>query len=214
MHVRISRFRVGPRCPVSLSGGARRLSACAGRHVSHSSRLRRSSPVRVPHGAALASLLIVCSLLLSACTHSAVPPKATAIVKVSPTATPIPPVLQAYAQAVQPLMRMSTSEAAALESKMKHDSLSLLGDECSTFGGDFQSAGATIRATFTPRLAMPVYYHASNGYRLLAVSTDECGLASDTNSKSEVRSAISDLRAGVSLIDYAYGLTKRWSPGS
>lgn len=162
----------------------------------------------------LGSLAAVCVVTLSACTHAAAPPVHTPIANVSPTATPIPPVLHAYSQVVQPLIRMSTAEAAALESKMRHDNLSVVGDECSIFGGDFQSAEVTMRGTFTPKLAMPVYYHANNGYRLLAVSTDECGLASDTNSKSEMRSAIADLRSGVSLLDYAYGLTKRWTPGS
>lgn len=171
----------------------------------------RISPAR---GTFLGSLALVGAVSLSACTHAAATPPATAVTNGTPTATPVPPVLHAYAQAVQSLMRTSASEAALLETKMRHDSLSTLGDECSTFGGDFQSAEVTIRGTYTPKPAMVVYYHANDGYRLLAVSTDECGLASDTNSKAEMKSALSDLRSGISLLTYAYRLTKRWTPGS
>lgn len=162
----------------------------------------------------LLGLALIGSMVLSACTHTAAPPRPTPDPNATPTATPIPPVLKAYAQAVRPVLQGSTSEAAALESKMKHDALSVVGDECSTFGGDFQSAQAAIRGTYTPPAALVVYHHANNGYRLLAVSTDECGLASDTNSKSEMRSAISDLHAGMSDLASAYDLTKPWVPAS
>lgn len=212
MHVRIARLLV-PRCSAAPSGEAPRTVAQTAKHI-----FLRSPEGRRPggtgRGAVLMALAVVCCVLLSACSHTAAAPKVTPTVNASPTATPIPPVLAAYAQAVQPLMRMSASEAAALESKMKHDSLSVVGDECSTFGGAFESAQVTIRGTYTPPAAQVVYHHANGGYRLLAVSTDECGLASDTTSKAEMRAAISDLRSGMSQLKYAFGLTKRWVPGS
>ncbi len=208
MQFRISRPRVSASCLVFCAAVARYVPAA------RVARLERRVPLRRGQRLPLVSLALLCAVALSACTRGGAPPVRTPVANASPTATPIPPVLHAYAQVVQPLMQMSASEAKALESRMRHDSLSIVGDECSTYGGDFQSAEATIRGTFTPKRAMPVYYHANNGYRLLAVSTDECGLASDTNSKAEMRSAMADLRSGVSLLDYAYGLTKRWTPGS
>lgn len=210
MQIRIRRPRF------SASGLVFPASRAARTPVAHPSRQPRAlgSSSLAGRASFLISLALLGAVALSACTHAAANPPATPAANASPTATPIPPVLHAYAEAVQPLMRMSVSEATALESKMRHDGLSVVGNECSTFGGDFESAQVTIRGTYTPHPAQVVYHHANEGYRLITVSTDECGLASDTNSKAEMKSAIADLRSGISLLNYAYGLTKRWTPGS
>lgn len=189
-------------------------SAACGNRIAVDSTQGVRPRSRTSRAGALAVASVVCIMIVAACTPSAAAPKSTPVAGGKPTATPIPPVLSAYAHAVQPLMRGSASEAAALESRMKHDSLSVIGDECSTFGGDFESAQVTIRGTYTPPAAQVVYHHANGGYRLLAVSTDECGMASDISSKSEMRAAIADLRSGMSQLKYAYGLTKKWAPGS
>lgn len=160
----------------------------------------------------LGSLALACAVLLSACSHAATAPAGrVATVDPRPTLTPIPPVLRDYAQAVRPLMMMSSSEAAALVVKMRHDGLAVVGDECSAFGGDFQSAQATMRGTYTPPAAQAILQQANAGYRLLLVSTDECGMASDTNSKKEMTSAIRDLRTGLSSLNQAYARSKQWS---
>lgn len=212
MHNRISRHKISMPSRVFGAGQAHS-DPDAGQSTRRPIfRERRSSPI-TGRRLCVASLALLTSVVLSACTHAAAPvptvdPHATA------TATPIPPVLAAYVQAVRPLLQMSTAEGKSLLTKMQHDDLSVVGDECSTFGGDFQSAQATIRGTYTPHPATRVYVHAHNGYRLLAVSTDECGLASDTNSKSEMKSAVADLKSGLAELNMAYNLTKPWVPVS
>lgn len=174
-------------------------------------RSSRSSATLGVHRSRLLSVgsVLLAALALSACASTvASSPPATA--KPKAVGTPVPPVLAAYARLVQPVLQMSTAEAKALYSKMKSENYEVLGNDCSTFGGQFQSSQATVRGTYTPHKALAVYYKANSGYKLMLSATDECGMATDAGNKKLMKTARNDLRAGISIVDQAYTATKAW----
>jgi hypothetical protein len=94
---------------------------------------------------------------------------------------------------------------------MKHESTASVGNECSATGGDLSNAQSSFHGTFTPKAAQAVFRLAQTGYMLSLVATDECGMASDSNSKSEMKTATSDLDRGLKYLEQANATLTLWS---
>lgn len=125
--------------------------------------------------------------------------------------TPVPRVLVGYSSAAAGALGMTVAEATQLESEMKHQSPSSLTNTCSDEGGSIANEYSAFESLYLPPQAHSVFRDATTGYKTILSSTDECGMAADGNSKSQMKVAVNDLRYGLWLLTRAQTGIQAWS---
>lgn len=162
-----------------------------------------------------AGIAIVClGLVLSACGQSASP--ASAPVKSRPQATPttVPSPLVAFASYSDPILRTSLGEGSDLLQKMNHDKPADLGDQCGLVGGDLSNSQTALHLGTTPSQGMTAFRTAVSGFKYVLSATDECGMAADTNSRTQMKVAAKDMEYGMWLLNQAESAMARWQQSS
>lgn len=129
-------------------------------------------------------------------------------------ATSVPPVLVGYSSAAADALRLTAGEGAQLAGEMKHESPSFLTSICSEAGGAFANQFSAFQSVYLPPQARSVSHDATTGYKIALSATDECGMAADGNSKSQMKVALSDLQYGLWLLAGAQARIHAWSQPS
>jgi hypothetical protein len=130
---------------------------------------------------------------------AAKPPTTVTTTKVAATPSPTAatPELANYAVLAQPVVRSGITQVTLLLKEMKSGSLSQLGRTCSTAGGTLSSNRDAFTTVSPPLGAKKLYSAAKHGYSIMLGATDECGIASDSNSSSALATAAQDLQTGL-----------------
>lgn len=146
--------------------------------------------------------------LLAGCGQSAAP--RTVPPTPRPQATPIPNDLVAYAASVDPTVKTTIQEGDNLLSQMQQHDMSAVANACVLAGGDFANYQTAFHLGYAPSGASAVSNDGTAGYKLILAATDECGMAADSSSKSQMSSAWSDLRHGLGLLGQAESTMAPW----
>jgi hypothetical protein len=155
---------------------------------------------------------VVLGLAAGCGNKQAVPPTPTLVP--TPRYTPIPADLSGYASAVGPVLDAAIGSTQGLIKAMQSADLRTQGDVCDTYGGDLANDQTAVRSTFTPRIQRNIYYTANSGFKLVLSAIDECGMASDANSKQQMKHAAGDARQGLGDLRQAQSMVKRWVPAT
>jgi hypothetical protein len=127
------------------------------------------------------------------------------------TATPVPTALALYASASKSTLDSSVNMVSQLLSQMKSSDLSSVGVNCSSRGPDLANLYSAFQGTSGPSSAISAYKPASVGYKYSLSAIDECGMAADTSSKSQMKVAYHDLSYGLSKLQKASVSLSTWA---
>ena len=148
-------------------------------------------------------------ILVAGCGSSAAPK--TPVATPAPRTTAIPNELVSYAQLVDPTLKATIGEGRQLLAELKPSAdMSILGNYCSSVGGDFANFQAAAHTGFTPAAAHNSASMATNGFKIILAATDECGMAADASNKPEIKAAAGDLRYGLYLLTRADATVSPW----
>lgn len=149
-------------------------------------------------------------VILAGCGGNSAAPKRL-IPTPAPRATSVPNLLVAYAQLVDPTLKGTIGEGRQLLAMLKPSAdLSVLGNYCSTVGGDFANFQSAVHTGLTPAPAHTSASMAAQGFKIILAATDECGMAADAANKPEIKTAASDLKSGLYLIARADATVAPW----
>ncbi|HLJ69133.1 MAG TPA: hypothetical protein VKX16_17400 [Chloroflexota bacterium] len=163
---------------------------------------------------------VLCSVVLSACAVAVLAgcgsnPAATGPVGVlagsHPHATAVPAGVAAYASVLVPTLHESVSEGQAMLAAMLGSKWSSLARDCVNAAGPLASQYSAFTSVPAPSQAHAVTSEAVTGYKLALSALDECGMAADAQSKSEMATAARDLWSGLRGINAAYATIVKWS---
>jgi len=151
------------------------------------------------------------ALLIAGCGSQTGAPKPVATQGV--IATPVPTALVGFASLAAPTLDATYREGAALLHLLEHthrSDMETLGNQCSQYGGDFSNFETSFSSSYIPSPTSKVHQSGSEAYKLLLNSTIECGNAADAGSSSQLKTAISDLKAGLGGIKRAAATVAPW----
>ncbi len=165
----------------------------------------------MPKPASFIGIGALLSLALTACSSVAAPPAPTPMPLNA--ATPVPISLQGYASLADPTLKATVREGESLLRVVQSASKSsyeTLGNECSQVGGDLSNYNSSFRETYVPVLARSVYHDATQAYKVLLASSDECGMAADSHDKKSLKSAAEDMKHALSVLKRAESAVSPW----
>jgi hypothetical protein len=159
-------------------------------------------------GRLLAGALLAAGVAGCAASNAAPPPKVAA----RSQATPVPTVLVAYGSAALNTVNVTLVEGQQLASQMKHDSFEDVSNACSDAGGIVSGQYDAFQSVYLPPTAHAIVYgDARVGYRTVLSAIDECGMAADGSSRSQLKVALHDLASGLWYLGRVESHLKTWS---
>ena len=156
----------------------------------------------------------VCLAIAGCGGATAAPPAktpATKTAKPTPRPTKVTPELTSYAQLIEPVVRSGITQATTLLKTMARTSTSDLGRTCVTAGGDLSSNRDAFTSVPAPASAKKFYGAAKHAYSITLSATDECGIASDSNSPKAMAASAKDLRGGLGELNRIRGTLAGWA---
>lgn len=157
-----------------------------------------------PRRLAAAPLLIL-ACLTAGCGHSAAPAPTP-----DPLRTAVPQKLASYAAVANLSLRLAISAGHTALSKMQHEDIHQVGNDCSQAGDTIANAKATYLGMGPPPRALSTYRKAHTGFHYTLAALDKCGIASDSADPHLMRAAESDLRHALALIISAQATLATW----
>jgi hypothetical protein len=149
-------------------------------------------------------------LVLSGCGVS-IGSRHAATTTATTAATPVPADLINYARNVTPVLTNGIDEAKKLRATFDTSSMSDVGNACSTYGDTLANNRGAFTAASAPSGATKLYKDTLKGYKLILGAVIECGMASDSNSSSQLNTSASDLDTGISLLSSVQSSLSGWS---
>ncbi|MGH2443111.1 MAG: hypothetical protein ACRDFX_08110 [Chloroflexota bacterium] len=128
-----------------------------------------------------------------------------------PHSTPVPAALVGYSSAAVTTLQMTLHEAGSLVSGVHHTDSGTLANECSLAGADFANQYSAFQSVYVPVDARTVRSNATVGYKDILGAIDECGMAGDMGSKSQLKVALKDMNSGLGYISRAEAALHSWS---
>jgi hypothetical protein len=175
----------------------------------------RDTRLKMRRIAGTGTAFAVLAVLLSACGGSAsgsTPTAAPAATRVP--VTPIAAPLVAYGSYTNPILKTSITEVRQVMTRFHKPDFETLGDQCSLAGGDLSNQQTSFHGAFAPSLtARLVFRKAESGYKLVLSAMDECGMAADQRSKSQLSTADKDMKNGLNDLVRAEASTAHWESG-
>lgn len=161
------------------------------------------------------ALTAICAVvILAGCGSSAAAPAVHRIAHANHTVkAPAASTLVSFGQFATPLLQQSIVSAQSILATMRYPDFSTLGDACSLAGGQIASQQAVFDSEFTPAIAKSLRTTVHNSLRLAQSATDECGAASDANSKPMLKTAVADLSTSLHQLSGEESTASRWQSG-
>jgi hypothetical protein len=98
-----------------------------------------------------------------------------------------------------------------LAGDMQQQAVPDVGTTCSAVGGQLASEYSAFEAVYLPSSARSISSDARTGYRTVLSAVDECGMASDSNSRKQMKVALHDLDSGLWYLGRVQAHLKTWS---
>ena len=152
--------------------------------------------------------------LVAGCgTTAAVTPPGVPAAKHSskPRPASIPAPLVIYARSVLPVLNTTVHAAQTLLGQMGHEDYETLGYDCANAGGTFSDLKENYRGPVAPRQARSATASGNAGFGNVLSSIDECGMAVDAQSPTQLKVAAADLGLGLRQISGAQRLVQTWA---
>lgn len=116
-----------------------------------------------------------------------------------------------YASVVGLSLKLGVEAGSTLLAEMRSSSPDTLATVCSTSGEQFSEMYDTFRRIPAPAGARPVAARAVTGFKVLLSAIDECGMAADGVSRSQMSTAARDMSYALWQMTSAQTVLTRWA---
>lgn len=127
-----------------------------------------------------------------------------------PTVTSLTPELKSYAELSDDVLKSGIAQSVTLIKEMQNTATNQLGPVCVQAADSLSSNRDAFDQIPAPLQAKKMYNVAKQAYQHALASTDECGIAADSNKPDQMAQAASDLRSAISQMTSVESTLASW----